>query len=199
MSGDSSRRSALAEGAREADESLSDAPVGGFVDPCPADLVRIIFDDPFLGPARRVHVTLAFSSGPKESRVTDFRGGVTVKKARGTFADASYARFGIVLKRRVFLRPEDAAGDSGAWQRLVNLGYALAPEPAAAPDSPAKLSRAVRAFQADFRLPVTGELDGTARERLEKEHADLTPWEDRSWLATPEPSPEDLNLKGSLT
>src|ERR1700733_8309611 len=112
MSKPSSQGQALADAGRDADASFSDAPVGAHTDPCPEaeTVIEVFFDDPFRGPCRDVLVQLVYASGAKESKRTDFRGALRVKKTRGKFADPSYRRDGETQKRRVFLRPEDASG-----------------------------------------------------------------------------------------
>jgi hypothetical protein len=58
-------------------------------------------------------------------------------------------------------------GVSGAQGRLANLGYPTGPiDGIAGP----KTSEALRYFQADERLPVTGELDDATREKLQSVH-----------------------------
>jgi hypothetical protein len=194
------RGQALAGAADDADATFGDAPVEQPAEPCPApeDTIDVFFDDPFYGPCRDVLVHLTYASGGAESMRTDFRGAIRVKKSRGVFVDARYTRAGETQKHRVYLRPEQAPGRQAAWQRLVNLGYVRdVKAPPSPPDD--KLSRAVTSFQIDFQLEVTGELDEVTRQRIEKEHADRTAWQNREWPVPPEPTLEDQNLKGSLT
>lgn len=192
---------ALATAGRDADATFSDAPLDEHVAPCldSEETVEIFFDDPFRGPCRNVLVHLAYASGAKESLRSDFRGVIRVKKTRGKFADTWYRRAGETQKRLVFLRPEQAPSAHAAWQRLVNMGYVGDLHAPASPDSPMKLYSAVQAFQADFQLAVTGALDETTRRRIEREHADGTPWRNREWPRPADPTPTDSNRKGSLT
>ena len=55
---------------------------------------------------------------------------------------------------------EDADEDEAASRRLHNLGYA----------PHASMIGAVRGFQRDYALPVTGTLDGATRARLTEVH-----------------------------
>jgi hypothetical protein len=73
-----------------------------------------------------------------------------------------------------FLDP--ATEPSGALQRLTNLGYAgerpreslrrVLPPDAANGDARAELARALKAFQRDYGLPVTGALDAATSDKL---------------------------------
>ncbi len=137
-------------------------------------------DDPFLGFLAEVDVEASYADGSSESLQTDEAGVVEVATDRwsddGNFVDLKFETELREHEMRVFLVLEHAASRTGAWQRLVNLGYVAIEPPPIEPKNDDLFAAAVEEFQADIGMRPTGELDGQTRDTLDSWHR-----ADRSW------------------
>lgn len=138
--------------------------------------VRILLDDPLLGPLSGIRVTVKYSNNSTEEITADGDGILKVRAGRGTHVDLEFATALRSHRRRVFLVMDSAGTKPGAWRRLVNLGYVRARDPAPELASDDLLARALEQFQADHGLKPTGDLDDRTQSTLESSEQSSSPW-----------------------
>ncbi|MEM6296328.1 MAG: OmpA family protein [Myxococcota bacterium] len=150
----------------------------------------IVLDDPLFGVAASVAVEATYQTGRLESLETDAEGRVPLEPGGGEYVDLRFTVRGREMSRRVFTAIDDVASREGAWQRLVHLGYTELEDPQReAPDDDA-LADALMAFQLDYGLEPSAELDDETMARLLRAHdQDLRPWRERDWELPAEPDP----------
>jgi hypothetical protein len=156
----------------------------------------LVLDDPLLGLLAGVACDLTHEDGAKEQLTADAQGKVAFV-TQGAFVDLVVHTPLGDRARRVMITRDDPATPKGAWQRLVNLGYAgAAPSPQAGPE---ELAAAIEEFQSEVGLRPTGDLCDRTIARLQKEAHAEAPWQ--SWACPVQPSPDgppnDLKSKRS--
>ena len=155
-----------------------------------APAIRIVLDDPLFGVAAGVSVSVAYESGHSEVVPNGADGSLRLQRDHGRYCDLSYHWHGLDVLRRVFIVLDDPASASGAWQRLVHLGYVGLAEPAPHPPDPDTLANAVICFQLDHDLEPSGELSEATVEALTNSHdEEERMWGERDWLVPGEPDP----------
>ncbi|MFZ2148955.1 MAG: hypothetical protein WAV28_17225 [Sedimentisphaerales bacterium] len=160
-----------------------------------------VFDDPFLGLHKDTDVGLRYADGFQEQRQTDSEGKLTVLKSHGKYIDTDISSELGSINRRIFIFPPDPSSETGAWQRLVNLGYVLDKEPPESPPDPESLALCLDDFQADHNLEPTGELDEPTFKKIAAAYDDVTIWEERNWeeLENSEDLSSDYKLRDPIT
>ena len=160
----------------------------------------IVLDDPIFGVAASIPVDAVYQSGRKENLQTDPQGRLPLEPGGGDYVDLHYTWQGRDLTRRVFTAVDDVASPTGAWQRLVHLGYTHEEAPEReAPDEDA-LGDAIIAFQLDYGLEPSAALDEETVATLLRAHdQDLRPWRDRDWELPDEPGPNARKPKEEVS
>lgn len=145
----------------------------------------LVLDDPALGFLADAACALTHADGSTGEATTDAQGRLKLEP-RGAWVDVRVETpLGARALRVMFCR-DPASSARGAWQRLVNLGYA-GPAPSAEPDD-LELAAAVQEFQSEVGLEPTGDLDAPTADKLAAVADDAAPWQ--SWQACASPSPD---------
>lgn len=145
------------------------------VGPSPTDTERVLIDDPLLGLLTGLSVSVHYQDGSTEPLTTDADGVIEVARDRGTHVKLEWETELARYDEIAFIVLDPVATASGAWQRLVNLGYLREPEPT----EPEDLERALAEFQAEHGLEPTAELDDETRQALEESVDSATMWSER--------------------
>lgn len=137
---------------------------------------RIILDDSFLGIQSGIKVTVKYPDGSDESLTTDDDGIIIVNTDRGVYIDLEFETELKMHQMRIFVVLDDISTPSGAWQRLVNMGYVDDPEPPSEPFNEDTLAAAIEEFQSEHDINPSGEMDNNTLSKLREIYASTTPW-----------------------
>jgi len=163
-------------------------------------LHAIVLDDPIFGVAAGITVEAAYHSGLQQTRDTDADGRLQLEPSGGDFVDLRYTWQSQDVERRVFIALDDVATPSGAWQRLVHLGYTRLEQPDRQPPDTETLEDALLLFQLDYGAEPTATLDDeTVGELLRAHDQDLRPWRERDWELPEEPAPDAARPKEEVS
>jgi hypothetical protein len=163
-----------------------------------ADSAFVVWDDALFGPATGATIRVEYADGSYLDVTADSHGGMSVplRSPRVTLhRTTNHGTLSVV----VFIAPPSVSTDTGAWQRLFNLGYCTAQDAPVQPPTPGALRSALQEFQADHALDVSGDLDGQTRTALVRAHdRDRRPWRARDWIPAPSPGPNPPRPKSRL-
>lgn len=141
-------------------------------------LQSLMLDDFFIGILKGVNIIAKYPDGFQESLTAMENGIIKIRVNRGPYVDLKLKTEFELRDSRIFIELDDISTKKGAWQRLMNLGYANDSSPPLEP-SEEDFVRALEEFQSEHGLPPTGEFDNPTQLAIKSSYESTTSYANR--------------------